>query len=298
MLVRYILLYILLCLIWGTTWLAIRLGLEDFAPFFSAGLRFVVAAVVIGGIVYLKKIPLPLDKKSMAIYIMLGLFSFFIPFGMVYWGEQHISSGLAAVLFAVYPFGVTIFSYFILKNEEIAPRKIIGMILAFGGVYTIFHHSIGGGSDLYVMGMFMVLLSALIQAYILVVFKKHGSHLNALSVNFVPVLIAGVCFLLSSWIIEPVPVKELTAAGIGTTLYLGVFGTVITFTTYYYLLKRIPLLLLSFIAFITPVIAVIAGWLFIAEKLSESDLLGSALVITGLGIANLVFNKKSLNAKA
>lgn len=298
MFIRYLLLYLLLCLIWGTTWLAIRLGLEDFAPFFSAGLRFVVAALVIGGIVYFKKIPLPLDKKSMGIYTMLGLFSFFVPFGMVYWGEQHVSSGLAAVLFAIYPFGVTIFSYVILKNEEINPRKIIGMIISFAGVYTIFHNSLGGGSDLYVMGMFMILLSALIQAYILVLFKKHGSYLNALSVNFVPVLIAGVCFLVSSWIIEPEPVKELTAAGIGTTLYLGIFGTVITFTTYYYLLKRIPLLLLSFIAFITPVIAVIAGWLFMSEKLSENDLLGSSLVVTGLAIANLVFSKKTSNAKA
>ncbi|MCK6613410.1 MAG: EamA family transporter [Ignavibacteriaceae bacterium] len=293
MLLKYILLYILLCLIWGTTWLAIRLGLEDFAPFFSAGLRFVVAAVVLGAIIYLKKIPLPFDKKSMLIYIMLGMFSFFVPFGMVYWGEQHVSSGLAAVLFAVYPFGVTVFSHFILRNEEITPRKVAGMVLSFAGVYTIFHNSIGGGSDLYVIGMFMILISAVMQAYILVLFKKHGSYLNALSVNFIPVLIAGVSFFISSAIIEPEPVKQITAAGISTTLYLGIFGTVITFTTYYYLLKRIPLLLLSFIAFITPVIAVIAGWLFAAEKLSEKDLIGSALVVAGLGIANLVFNKKN-----
>ncbi|MBV6511454.1 MAG: S-adenosylmethionine/S-adenosylhomocysteine transporter [Ignavibacteriaceae bacterium] len=293
MLLKYILLYILLCLIWGTTWLAIRLGLEDFAPFFSAGLRFVVAAVVLGAIIYLKKIPLPFDKKSMLIYIMLGMFSFFVPFGMVYWGEQHVSSGLAAVLFAVYPFGVTVFSHFILRNEEITPRKVAGMVLSFAGVYTIFHNSIGGGSDLYVIGMFMILISAVMQAYILVLFKKHGSYLNALSVNFIPVLIAGVSFFISSAIIEPEPVKQITAAGISTTLYLGIFGTVITFTTYYYLLKRIPLLLLSFIAFITPVIAVIADWLFAAEKLSEKDLIGSALVVAGLGIANLVFNKKN-----
>jgi len=293
MLLKYILLYILLCLIWGTTWLAIRLGLEDFAPFFSAGLRFVVAAVVLGAIIYLKKIPLPFDKKSMLIYIMLGMFSFFVPFGMVYWGEQHVSSGLAAVLFAVYPFGVTVFSHFILRNEEITTRKVAGMVLSFAGVYTIFHNSIGGGSDLYVIGMFMILISAVMQAYILVLFKKHGSYLNALSVNFIPVLIAGVSFFISSAIIEPEPVKQITAAGISTTLYLGIFGTVITFTTYYYLLKRIPLLLLSFIAFITPVIAVIAGWLFAAEKLSEKDLIGSALVVAGLGIANLVFNKKN-----
>ncbi|QOJ28736.1 MAG: EamA family transporter [Ignavibacteriales bacterium] len=293
MLLKYILLYILLCLIWGTTWLAIRLGLEDFAPFFSAGLRFVVAAVVLGAIIYLKKIPLPFDKKSMLIYIMLGMFSFFVPFGMVYWGEQHVSSGLAAVLFAVYPFGVTVFSHFILRNEEITPRKVAGMVLSFAGVYTIFHNSIGGGSDLYVIGMFMILISAVMQAYILVLFKKHGSYLNALSVNFIPVLIAGVSFFISSAIIEPEPVKQITAAGISTTLYLGIFGTVITFTTYYYLLKRIPLLLLSFIAFITPVIAVIAGWIFAAEKLSEKDLIGSALVVAGLGIANLVFNKKN-----
>lgn len=285
-------LYIMLCLIWGTTWLAIRVGLEDFAPFFSAGWRFLIAAVVFALIIYRRKLPVPMDKKSMSIYFMLGWFSFFVPFGMVYWGEQYVSSGLAAILFAVYPFAISLFSYFFLKNEKITLKKVTGMIISFTGVYTIFYSGISTSGDLYVLGMFLIFISALMQAAVLVAFKRVGSHLNAVSVNFIPVIIAGVSFFILSFIVEPVPVKTLTTNGVLSLIYLGIFGTVVTFSAYYYLLKRLSIVLLSFIAFITPTVAVVTGWLVMDETLTQNDLLGSILVIAGLVTANLRFVKK------
>lgn len=282
----------MLCIIWGTTWLAIRVGLEDFAPFFSAGIRFFIAALVFAVIMYRQKIPLPLDRNAVYIYLMLGFFSFFVPFGMVYWGEQYVSSGLAAILFAVYPFAISLFSYFFLKNEKITMKKLFGMVISFAGVYTIFASGIGTSGDLYIWGMFLIFISALMQAAVLVIFKRVGGHLSAVSVNFVPVIIAAVSFFILSFIVEPVPVKSVSIPGVLSLFYLGIFGTVVTFSAYYYLLKRISIVLLSFIAFITPSVAVVTGWLVMNEQLSTNDLYGSILVITGLAVANITFTRK------
>ncbi|MFZ1289775.1 MAG: EamA family transporter, partial [Melioribacteraceae bacterium] len=105
--------YISICLIWGSTWLAIRLGLDSLTPLISAGLRFLLASILIFSIVYIKKIELHLDSKSIKIYIFLAFFSFAIPFGLVYWAEQFVPSGLTSVMFGIFPFSVFIFSWFI-----------------------------------------------------------------------------------------------------------------------------------------------------------------------------------------
>lgn len=109
--------YILICLIWGSTWLVIKVGLNSFTPLFSAGFRFLSAAILFYIIISLKKIEIKKDKMAVKIYLILGLFSFFIPFALVYWAEQYISSGLTSILFGILPF----FYCNILKNNT--PRK-------------------------------------------------------------------------------------------------------------------------------------------------------------------------------
>ena len=114
--------YIIACLIWGSTWMAIRVSLESLTPF----------VVII--LVKIKCIKIQTDKLSLMLYLVMGLFSFVFPFGLVYWGEQYVPSGLASVLFAVNPFFVAIFSYYFIANENVGIHKIIGIILGFVGL--------------------------------------------------------------------------------------------------------------------------------------------------------------------
>ena len=109
--IKITLAYAALCFIWGSTWIAIRYGLEALTPMFSAGLRFSLASIVIFILMKIKNISLQTDKVSVRLYLLMGFFSFVIPFGLVYWAQQFIPSGMAAVLFAVYPFWVVILSY-------------------------------------------------------------------------------------------------------------------------------------------------------------------------------------------
>jgi drug/metabolite transporter (DMT)-like permease len=283
---KIFLVFSLVCFIWGSTWLAIRASLESLSPMFSAGFRFSLASVFIFSIVKYRGIKIQMDKTSVLLYLMMGFFSFVIPFGLVYWAEQFVPSGLASVLFAVYPFFVLLFSYILIPSESIGIYKLIGIILGFTGILVIFSDNIGGDISSYLLGMIAIVLSGFLQAFIAVMIKKHGHYLNPLSMNFFPMAIAGFSMLLLGFLQEDFSKLKFDMNGLTSVLYLAFFGSVVTFTSYYWLLKRINVVILSLIAFITPIIALILGWLVFNEQLSTRHFWGSIVVLTGLLWAN------------
>ncbi len=285
--VKIFLAYLALCLIWGSTWMAIRVGLESLTPLFSAGLRFSLASIMIFALMKIKSIPLQTDKVSVRLYLLMGFFSFVIPFGLVYWAEQFVSSGMAAVLFAVYPFWVVIFSYIRMPSEFIGFYKIFGTILGFAGIVIIFSDSFDGDLTNYLIGMFAVVLSGIMQAWIAVSIKKFGNHLHSLSMNFIPMVIAGISMIVIAFFTEDLSTIRMDENAILSILYLAFFGSVITFTTFYWLIKRINLVILSLIAFITPIVALILGYFIYSEVLSTRHFIGAAMVLTGVFWANL-----------
>ena len=147
----------MLCIIWGSTWLAIRFGLESLTPIFSAGIRFSLASVFILALMKIQNVSIQKDKVSVRLYLLMGFFSFVIPFGFVYWAEQFVPSGMASVLFAVYPFFVVIFSYIRIPSETIGFYKIFGTVLGFSGIVVIFSDSFTGDITDFVAGMIAVL---------------------------------------------------------------------------------------------------------------------------------------------
>lgn len=235
----------------------------------------------------MKNIELQKDKESFRLYLLMGFFSYVIPFGLVYWAEQFVPSGMAAVLFAVYPFWVVIFSFIRIPKEIIGFYKIFGTVLGFAGIVIIFSDSFVGDITNYLVGMFAVVLSGIMQAWIAVSIKKFGHHLHPLSMNFIPMMIAGISMVVIGIIAEDLSVTNISKSGVLSILYLAFFGSVITFTTFYWLIKRINLVILSLLAFITPIVALVLGYLFYSEELSTRHFIGAALVLTGVIWANL-----------
>ncbi len=292
--VKIFLLFSLICFIWGSTWMAIRVGLDSLTPMFSAGVRFFLASIAILIIMKFRKIEIQRDKPSVILYLLMGIFSFVLPFGFVYWGEQFVPSGLSSVLFAVYPFFVALFSYFFISSETIGFYKLLGIILGFSGIVIIFSDSFTGNFSSYMIGMLAIVLSGIMQAGIAVLIKKYGNHLNPLSMNLVPMAIAAVILIIYGLLIEDTTYLKFDLSALFSILYLAVFGSVVTFTTYYWLLKRINVVMLSLMAFITPIVALILGWILLNEELSMRHFLGSAFVLIGLITANFK-NLKKLN---
>ncbi len=278
--------FVLICLIWGSTWLAIRLGLNSLSPLISSGLRFSLASIFIFALMKFQNISLQTDRLSIKLYIILAIFSFVIPFGLVYWAEQFIPSGLASIVFAIMPFSVIIFSKLLFPKQIVPFNQIVGVILGFSGVVIIFSENLSLDLSQQLLGIVAIFLSALMQGAIGVIVKKHGYHLNPLSMNFVPLFSSGLILVSGAFLFEDSAKWLFDDYGIGSIIYLAFFGTVVTFTTYYWLLKRMSVVILSLTAFITPIIAVLLGWIILNEHFSLQTLFGSSLVLIGILFAN------------
>ena len=284
---KIIFVYALACLIWGSTWLAIKTSLESLTPFLSAGLRFAAASTFILIILKITKNKIQKDRLSIRLYALMTFFSFVFPFGLVYWAEQFVPTGLSSVLFAVNPFFVVLFSYFIISSEKIGFFKFTGIILGFAGILIIFSDTFNLDFSAYTFGMIAIILSASFQALNSVFIKKYGGHLHPISMNFIPMLFGGIILAAAGFFLEDMSKVKFDSNGLLAVLYLAVFGSIVTFTSFYWLLKRISVVMLSLIAFITPVIALLLGWIFFSEQLSFNESMGSLLVLIGLLWANL-----------
>lgn len=285
---KIILLYILICLIWGTTWLVTRLGLNSLTPIFSAGIRFIVATITILFFMKFQSLKLNTDKLSIRLYIFMGLFAYAIPFALIYWGQMYVASGLAAVIFAIFPFFIALFNKIFFPKEKIGLMKFLAMILGFIGIIIIFMDEIGF-YNISFWGMFVILIACSIQAILAVVIKKFGEHINPLSINLIPMFIAGVLLIITSLFLEDISKNIFDFNGIFSILYLGIIGSVVVFTAYYWLIKKINLIILSLTAFIEPVIALFVGWLLNEEVLRQNQLVGVVLVLFGVLISSVTF---------
>ena len=225
--------YILLCLLWGSTWMVIRASLESLTPYISIGARFIMASFFILIFMKLRGVSLQRDKESIRLYVLMGFLSFIIPFGLVYWAEQFVPSGLASVLFGVYPFFVALFSFFRIPDESIGIIKIIGMSLGFIGITVIFSDSFTTDLSNLFIGMVAVALSGVIQAWMAVTIKKSGRHLNPLSMNLIPMFIAGISGILIGLMLEDLSKIKIDNTAILSVLYLAFFGSVVTFTSFF-----------------------------------------------------------------
>lgn len=277
--------FVVICSIWGSTWLGIKIGLDSIPPFFGVAIRFSVALVILAVIVAVRKLRIPLDRASVGVYLTLGFLSFSFPYALVYWGEQYVSSGLASILFTTYPFLVAGFSHLILPDERLTLAKVGGIVLGFAGVAVIFWSDIGSGPSS-TLGMAAILVSSALQALSLVIVKKRGHHLDAIPMNFGGMAIGVVIMYLIAFSLEHASAIRFDEKGIGSILYLGSFGSVATFVTYYWLLKRVEAVFLSLSAFITPIISVLLGALVLDEALSPHVFAGAVLVLAGILVAN------------
>ncbi|MFZ4619578.1 MAG: DMT family transporter [Bacteroidota bacterium] len=280
--------YTAICTIWGSTWLVIKLGLETMTPLLSAGLRFAVAGIILFAIIRMRKIEIPWTPSTRWFYMVIALTSFSVPFGLVYWGEHQISSGMTSILFATYPLWVAIISSMLIPSDKVTLPKVIGVLLGFAGVVTIFSQNVQfNATTTTLLGMGAVILSGAIQAFSAVTIKKHGHEISPFVVSFVPMTISAVLLLVVSFAVEDLSAVHFTPMSLFSILFLAILGTIITFVSYFWLLKRVEVVILSLTAFVTPLIAVLLGVIVLQEKVFPELFAGASLVFLGIASANI-----------
>ncbi len=271
-----------ICVIWGSTWLAIKIGLGSVPPFLGVGFRFLVASGILFAMLRIRKVRIPGGRETRILYPSLVILTFAVPFALVYWSEQFIPSGLGSILFAAFPFWVAIFSQIMLPAEPLNRFKLLGILLGFAGLILIFSRDVHWTNQEGLLGMCGLLASTVMQGLSTVIVRKYGGPVSPLAMNFVGMSIGGVILVLLGLLTESPSAIVWDTAALGSILYLAVFGSVAAFVTYHWLLKRIEAVYLSLTSFINPIIAVILGALILDERLSAKVLSGAALVLLGI----------------
>lgn len=275
--------FLLLTLIWGTTWAAIRIGLEGVPPFTGVSLRFALAGTVLLALARPLGVRLGRGRQERKLWVVNGLLSFCLSYAAVYWSEQHIPSGLAAVLFATYPLFVAALAHFLLPGERLAPIAVAGMALGFAGVAVIFSDDLAllGGETVRTAALVM-LVSPVVSAVASVVVKRWGGDVHPLSLAAVPMLMAGVVMGAVALLVERHRPLVFDARSVGALLYLALLGSAVTFTIYYWLLARVKATEVALMSYLIPIVAVAVGALLFDEPLRPRLLAGSALVLAGV----------------
>lgn len=275
--------FILLTLVWGTTWAAIRIGLASMPPFTSVAIRFAIATVILLAIAKALKVPLGTEPHEKTLWFLNGALFFSVSYGVVYWSEQYVPSGLAAILFATFPLLVTLFAHLFLPGEPFRFRAGLGTLVAFAGIVVIFSEDLAKiGGPKTERAAAVLLLSPLVSALSSVAVKKWGAKIHPISLAAMPMAIATVVLTSLALTFERDRSIVWSRAAIGSLAYLSVFGSAMTFTLYYWLLRHVRASHVSLIAYATPVIAVLTGVLFLDEPLTSRVVLGGALVIAGV----------------
>lgn len=272
------------CLVGSSSWLAVKVGLQFLPPFTFAGLRFVAATITLLPIVILSHSRFPRDQASWIAMLSLTAFQITIPFGLQFWAQQYITSGLTAVMFSTTSVFVVILAHFLINDERITGLKAVGEVTSFTGIVIIFWRDIASLQtvQLSLYGEVAMLAAAASAALATVIGKLCANKIDPSVNTFVQLLIGAGVLSAIGLMKESSSVLNLTATAIATILYLAICGTAFAFVALYWLLKKMSATSISLLAFISPIIALLLGWILLGEALNVNTAIGTVLILVGV----------------
>ncbi len=265
--------------------MAIKVGLRFLPPFAFAGISLAISTLCLLLITKLLHTRFPKGRSSWGVMVFLGLTMMGAAFGLQYWGEQYVSSGLAAVLFATAPLFVVIFAHILIEEEKITKWKATGIMLSFAGMLVIFRHELTSVFSLNILsslyGALAEVASATFTALAIVVYKRFYAEIDRLA-NLLVQTIIGCGFVLIlglGW--ERSSSFNFTPLATVATIYLGL-ATILPYIGYYWLLEKNSAINVSTVTFIVPILALALGWILLGEQMTASTLLGGTFILAGV----------------
>jgi putative membrane protein PagO len=288
--------YASMCMIWGSTWVMIKLGLRGAPPMTAVAARFIIAALLTLFILGVRKMRIPRSRDFLYLCLFLSVFQLALPYALVYLAEQRISSGLTAVLYSTMPINVAVLARFLI-GDRLTPRKIAGTLVGFAGVWVIFSDSAGIGGEKAVEGMIACLVSAFLASLASVIVKKYAYRYDPFVTLAIPFAGAGLLLAAAAASIEHSNPFTYDALTWFTIVYLAVLGSLSAFGLYFWIIKRIDVTVLSYQTFIIPVLAVMIGWIFLEETVTIRVAAGASLIIVGIALATIRKRVRALPRK-
>lgn len=284
-------LFTLLCIIGGTTWAFQKTGLQGSLPFWSAGMRFLIASLLIASYLFIRK-QFAFSKGVLIISVLNGLMYFSIPFGSVYWASLYLPSGMISILAA----NISVFALLVnrvFRGTPASKGQKIGVVLSLFGIIYVFGHQLFiKVNAMELIAMAIVLVAMFGSAFITVQVQQKIKTLPILTFNSLSMFSGGTILLLSSLILEDGN-RSFSGISLFSLLYLAVVGSVLGFWINVYLLKHWHISKATAHLFISPVLALYVGFLFLNETLHQNVYLGTAFVLAGVILINLKKNGRS-----
>ncbi len=279
----------LVCFLWGTTWLASKEGVRHMPPLQMAGLR-----QLLGGLCYvlfflIKGERWPNVKEWQSI-IVLSFLNFLLANGLSTWGLKYISSGLGAIMGAIFPLWLVVIGLFSVQSK-MPVKAIIGLLLGFGGVCIIFYEHLQDflNPD-FRLGIFLSLIATWGWAFGTIYTKKHAANFNPYFSIGLQMMISGIALSgFSHSFTDTIPVTDIPWQSWAAIIYLVVFGSVISFIAYLYALQNLSTEQASLYAYINPIVAILLGWLIFSERLTMFIAVGGLVALLGVYLVNKAY---------
>jgi drug/metabolite transporter (DMT)-like permease len=278
--IRLILAFLATYVLWGTSFLAIRIAVEEVPPLFAAGTRFFVAGVLLYAFMRFRGQPGPTRNQWRSLAIM-GLLMFVAEYGPLFWAEKYVPSGIASVLEATLPLITMILETFVLRRQRFHWRILAAILLGFGGVGALLLPN--GEQHFGLIPCLAILAGATAWSLGAVLTRSFDlPDSNPLTSGAAMLLGGGMLLVLSASFGELHPFPHVSMRALGALLYLIVCGSLLGFTAFVWLLARMPATRVASHAYVNPVVAVALGYFVAGEIVTTRTLIGTALVLASV----------------
>ncbi|MBH50748.1 MAG: hypothetical protein CMG70_02130 [Candidatus Marinimicrobia bacterium] len=274
-------LYALMCVLWGFTWMYLKISLAEMPLYTGLSIRFSIAGIIFWIMYFIKghKVNLTTDLKN--VYLLFTFFNFSLCYYLTYWGAKYVYSNLGAIIWSLLPICVAMMAHFYLPDDRLNKKKTFGMLIGLIGTILLFYERDMLGEGQATFGIIAILLSVVLAAWPNVYLKMQKSSINSYHLNAVGMTLSGVLFLICALIFENNAFIPMDNKNLFAIFFLTVPGTVMTWGIYIWLFNHLPVTQISYTAFYPPIIATVVGWFFLGEALPALAIIGSVLIIAG-----------------
>jgi drug/metabolite transporter (DMT)-like permease len=294
---RAYLAWIVVCIVWGTTYLAIRVALETMPPMLMAAFRWLTAGCVLLTILIARGEVLP-SRRDWPALALLGVLMMSFGNGGVVWAEQTVPSGLTAVLVSGVPFWMTGIERVGFGGEPLSARRVFGLIVGFAGIVLLVWPELQlGHSPAFLVGVAATQIACLGWAIGSSLARRRHHEENILAVSALQMIFSGVSLLAVALAIGEWPALAVNARTGGALAYLIVIGSIVGYSAYAYALRHLPVTTVSLYAYVNPVIAVALGTLILGEPFNSRILIASAIVLAGIMLVRGTSAQASLSRR-
>lgn len=274
--------------LWGTTWVASKLGIQEIPALQMASIRQLIAGLcfVIFFLVT-KKLPLPTAKQWQWLIVM-SVLMFVMANGLSTWSLNYIPTGMSALIGALYPLSVVVIERIFFKAKRITPLTLLGFILGIAGIGIVFYeNAFDSYSSTFIIGISLSVIAMLSWSLGTVFIARNKANLNPYyGTGWQMILSSVLLFIFSELTQDPIPVTSIPLKGWLIILYLVIFGSIITFVSFIYSMKKLPAAVASLYAYFNPLIAIVTAGLILGEKLTLNILWGAIVTVLGVFLVN------------